>query len=74
MGIFSPAYFPERAAAVLRELRRLTGVRHDAQPFAERALGLMLANWCAVEALATELIEDRRIEGARVERIIDRSM
>ena len=35
-----------RAAAVLSELRRLTGVRHDAQPFAERALRLTLANWC----------------------------
>ena len=32
----------------------------------------MLAHWRAVEALATELIETGRIEGRRIERIIDR--
>jgi hypothetical protein len=34
----------------------------------------MMANWPAVEALASALIENRRIEGKRVERIIARSM
>lgn len=61
----------ERAAAVLGDLFRLTGVRYDAQPFAERALALLSANWCAVTALASALVEDRRIEGDRVEAIID---
>ena len=61
----------ERAAAVLGDLFRLTGVRYDAQPFAERALALLSANWCAVTALASALVEDRRIEGERVEAIID---
>lgn len=63
-----------RAAAVLGDLFRLTGVRYDAQRFAERALAVVLAHWPAVEALASALIEDRRIEGERVERIIDRSI
>ena len=63
-----------RAAAVLGDLFRLTDVRYDAQRFAERALAVVLAHWPAVEALASALIEDRRIEGERVERIIDRSI
>jgi hypothetical protein len=61
----------KRARAVLGDLRRLTGVRYDEQPFAERALTLMLANWRPVEALAQALIADRRIEGERVQWIID---
>jgi hypothetical protein len=59
---------------VLGDLFRLTDVRYDAQRFAERALAVVLAHWPAVEALASALIEDRRIEGERVERIIDRSI
>ena len=35
---------------------------------------LLSANWRAVTALATALVEDRRIEGEDVERIIDHSM
>ena len=35
---------------------------------------MLLANWCAVDALARVLVDERRIEGAHVERIIDRSM
>ena len=54
----------------LGDLRRLTGVRFDAQPFAERALALLEAH----EALASALVEDRRTEGDRVEAIIDHSM
>jgi hypothetical protein len=38
--------------------------------FAERALALLLAHWKAVEAVAAALIEDRRVEGDRVEQII----
>ena len=63
----------ERARAVRADLFRLTGVHHDAQPFTERALALLTTNWRAVEALADELIENRRVEGARVVRIIDRA-
>ena len=64
----------KRARAVLGDLRRLTGVRFDAQPFAERARALLLTHWRAVTALASALVEDRRIEGDRVEAIIDHSM
>ena len=32
---------------------------------------MLEANWCAVEALAEALVEDGRIEGERVEAIID---
>ena len=59
---------------LLGDLRRLTGVRFDAQPFAERARALLLTHWRAVTALASALVEDRRIEGDRVEAIIDHSM
>ena len=61
----------ERAAAVLGDLRRLTGYRLDAQHFAERTLALVLDNWCAVEALAAALFVSKRIEGDMVEQIID---
>jgi hypothetical protein len=54
--------------------RRLTGYRLDAQHFADRTLTMLEAHWPAVEAVATALIEDRRIEGERVERIIDHSI
>jgi hypothetical protein len=63
----------ERAAAVLGDLRRLTGHRYDAQAFAERTLALMLDNWRAVTALAAALVERRRVAGEDVERIIDHS-
>jgi hypothetical protein len=63
-----------QAAAVLADLRRLTGRHYDEQHFAERALALLPAHWPAVEALASALVEDRRIEGERVEQIIDHSM
>ena len=59
---------------MLGDLRRLTGHRLDAQHFAQRTLALLLDNWCAVEALAQALINHRRIEGARIEAIIDHSM
>ena len=59
---------------MLGDLFRLTGVRYDAQRFAERALAVVLAHWPAVEALASALIENRRIEGEDVEQIIDHSM
>jgi hypothetical protein len=49
-----------RAAAVLTDLRRLTGHRYDEQRLAERALALLLTLWAAVDALAFELIEKRR--------------
>jgi hypothetical protein len=60
----------KRAAAVLADLRRLTGRRYDEQRFAGRALALLLTHWAAVDALAFELIEKRRVEGERVEAII----
>jgi len=47
----------KQAAAVLGDLFRLTGIHYDKQPFAERALALLLAHWPAVEALASELVE-----------------
>jgi hypothetical protein len=63
-----------KAAAVLGDLSRLTGRRYDEQRFAERALELMLTHWPAVTALASALIETKRIEGDQVEQIIDHSM
>jgi hypothetical protein len=64
--------FAQRARAVLDDLRTLTGRRHDAQPFAMRAMGLLLAHWPAVAALAAALIDNHRIEGDHVERIMER--
>ena len=61
----------EKAADVLGDLFRLTGVRYDAQPFADRALRLMLTHWRAVESLASALVAHRRVEGKRIEQIID---
>ena len=58
----------ERAAAVLGDLRRLTGYRLDAQHFAERTLALVLDNWCAVEALASALIVTSASRANMVER------
>lgn len=64
----------KKERTLLIELRRLTGVDHTEQRCAERALALLLENWGAVEALASALIQDRRIEGKRVERIIDAAL
>ena len=65
---------PQLAAPVLADLRKVTG-RHDVERgLAERALAGLLTHWPAVEALAQALIADRRVEGARVERIIARSL
>ena len=60
-----------RAAAVLTDLRKLTGRRYGEQDLAEQALALLLMHWPAVEVLAAALIENRRIEGERVEQISD---
>ena len=64
----------ERAAPVLRDLWRVTLYPFEPRDFVGRTLEMLLANWPAVEALAEALIEDGRIEGEDVERIIDRSM
>ena len=55
---------------MLGDLRRLTGYRFEPQDFVEQTMTMLLANWRAVTALASALVEDRRIEGERVERII----
>jgi hypothetical protein len=60
----------QRAAAVLGDLFRLTGRHYDEQPFAERALAVLLTHWKAVEALALALVKDRRIESTRIEQIV----
>jgi hypothetical protein len=56
------------------DLFRVTGRRGALSPFIERTRTLLLAHWPALEALAAELIEHRRIEGERVQRIIAHSM
>jgi hypothetical protein len=61
-----------RANKVLRDLYIVIG-RNDRQRCAERAQALLTTHWRAVEALASALVEDRRIEGERVARIIDRA-
>jgi hypothetical protein len=61
-------------AAVLRELRRATGLRYDPQVFSDRAYTLLTTHWRAVEALAETLVEERYIEGERIARIIERTM
>jgi len=63
-----------KAEEVLRDIFRLTGYRVGPQHYADRTLTMLLEHWSAIEALAEALIEDRRIEGRLVERIIDRSM
>ena len=64
----------ERANDVLDDMRTLTGFRFYAHEFAEGVVAMLLDNWSAVWALATELIATRRIEGERVLQIIDRSL
>jgi len=60
------------AAAVQADLRRLR--RYDEQHLVDRTLAVLLAHWPAVEAVASALIENGRIEGKQVEHIIDHSM
>lgn len=60
----------EQATAVLADLRELTGRRYGTQRFTERPRALLLTHWPAVEARASALIENRHIEGERVEQII----
>ena len=59
-----------KAEEVLRDIFRLTGYRVGPQHYADRTLTMLLEHWPAIEALAMELVDDRRIEGRRVERII----
>ena len=56
---------------VRRDLHKLTGQRHRIDDFGERTLALVRANFPAVEALASALIEHKRVEGERIEQIID---
>ncbi|MGY3131991.1 hypothetical protein ACVWZM_002673 [Bradyrhizobium sp. USDA 4501] len=58
------------AAAVLADLRKLTGRQYGERRFAERARALLLANWAAVDALVSALIDAERIEGDQVEKIV----
>jgi hypothetical protein len=58
----------QRAAAVIADLNKLTGRHFGEQHFAERTLATMLTHWKAVTALASALVEKRRIED--VEKII----
>jgi hypothetical protein len=64
----------QKAGVVMGNLFILTARRHHAQPFAERALALLTTHWGAVEAVAEALLEEGRVEGARIERIIDHAM
>ena len=64
----------ERIAAVLGDLRRLTGYRYRPEEFAEPTATMLLEHWPAVSALARALVAERRIEGDEVEAIIDRSL
>jgi hypothetical protein len=61
-----------RADAVGRALSREAGVYFE-QQLVDRTLLLLLKNWAAVEAVADALLRHRRIEGGRVQWIIDRS-
>jgi hypothetical protein len=62
------------AAAVLADLRKLTGHRYGERRFAERARDLLLANWSAVDALASALVDVERIDGDQVEKIVGRRL
>jgi hypothetical protein len=63
----------DRAAPVLRDLFRVTCYRFEPRDFVGPTLEMLEAHWPAVTALANALVDERRIEGRRVERIIDRS-
>jgi len=60
----------QRVADVFGDLRRLTGYDLYPQHFADRTAEMLLTHWCAVEALAAALVDERRMEGRRVERIV----
>jgi hypothetical protein len=60
----------KNAAAVVADLRKLTGRQYGERRFAHRARDLLLANWQAVEVLADALVDTNRIEGDQVERIV----
>jgi hypothetical protein len=60
----------KNAAAVLADLRKLTGRRYGGRRFADRARNLLLASWPAVDVVASALVETNRMEGAQVERIV----
>ena len=59
-----------KAEEVLRDIFRLTGYRVGPQHYADRTLTMLLKHWPAATALATELVDDQRIEGERVQQII----
>jgi hypothetical protein len=61
----------ERAEEVMRDIFRLTGYRVGPQHHADRTLTMLLAHWGAVESLAEALVNEGRIEGEDVQRIID---
>ena len=63
-----------KAEPVLRDVFRVTGYDVGPQHYADRTLLILEAHWPAVTALAAALIENGRIEGKDVERIIDRSI
>jgi hypothetical protein len=48
-------------------------VRDELRPFIERTGTMLEAHWRAVEALAEALIEHGRIEGERVQVIVNRA-
>jgi hypothetical protein len=52
------------------DLYRLTGHRAALTPFIDRTRALLTEHWDAVDALASALVEHRRIEGDEVEAII----
>ena len=52
------------SAAVLADLRTLTGRRHGEQRFAERALALLLAHWPAVEAPGIGIDRNKACRGS----------
>jgi hypothetical protein len=62
----------ENVKEVLGDLRRLTGIHYDARDFVGATVKLLQTHWRAVEALATELIEDHYVCGERVEKLVAR--
>jgi hypothetical protein len=64
----------QREQALLFDLRQVTGCDFTEQGLAERTLEMLEAHWGCVTALAEALVEERRIEDPRIQRIIDRSM
>ena len=64
----------ERAEAVLADMKALTGFDFFPHKFVDGASAMLFEHWSAVSALASELVDHRRIEGADVERIIGRSL